>query len=381
MMPREEELLDLIGEIYDASLVPALWPEVLHRAAGFVQGSAASLISKDAASKTGTIYYQDGGLDVHYVQLYFDKYVKLDPTNTAMLLAEIGEPVATDDLVPYEEFVETRFYNEWAVPQGLVDCLNTILDKTATSIAVFNVFRDGRFGRVDNEMRRRMRLVVPHVRRAVLISKVIELKTTQAETFAEMLDGLSAGMFLVDAAGRIVHANAAGHAMLAEGGFIRAVGGKLAANDPDADRTLRDVFTAAGFDDAHVGTGGISVPLTAREGEQLVAHTLPLTSGMRRDTGNAYKAVAALFVHRAPLDTPSPPEVIAKTFSLTPSELRVLLAVAQVGGVLGVADFLGISENTVKTHLKRLYAKTGASRQADLVKLVAKFASPLAGGT
>ncbi|MGH6736815.1 MAG: helix-turn-helix transcriptional regulator [Methyloceanibacter sp.] len=378
MMPREEELSGLIGGIYDASLDPSLWPGVLGRATSFVQGSAASLISKDAASKTGTIYYLDGGIDAHYVQLYFDKYVKLDPTSSAMLLAEVGEPLATADLISYEEFIETRFYTEWVKPQGLVDCVNVILDKSATSVAVFNVFRHEQHGLANDEMRRRMRLVAPHVRRAVLISRVIDLKTTQADTFAAMLDGLSAGMFLVDADGRIVHANAAGHAMLADGSFLRAVNGRLAPVDPDAASSLREVFAAAGLDDSAVGTGGISVPLTARQGEPLVAHALPLTSGARRDTGNAYKAVAALFVHRAPLDTPSPPEVIAKTFKLTPSEIRVLLAVVQVGGVLGVADALGISENTVKTHLKRLYAKTGQSRQADLVRLVAKFSSPLA---
>ena len=34
---------------------------------------------------------------------------------------------------------------------------------------------------------------------------------------------------------------------------------------------------------------------------------------------------------------------------------------------------LGISENTVRTHLHRLYAKTGTERQADLVKLIAAY--------
>ncbi len=100
---------------------------------------------------------------------------------------------------------------------------------------------------------------------------------------------------------------------------------------------------------------------------------------MRRDTGNAFKAVAALFVHKAPLEAPAPPEVIAKTFKLTPTELRVLLGVVEVGGGPQVAEALGVAESTVKTHLKRLYAKTGVNRQADLVKLVAKFASPLVG--
>jgi DNA-binding CsgD family transcriptional regulator len=117
----------------------------------------------------------------------------------------------------------------------------------------------------------------------------------------------------------------------------------------------------------------------ARGDAPLVAHALPLTSGARRETGNAYMAAAALFVHKAPLEAPPPPEVIAKTYGLTPTELRVLLAVVEVGGVAGVSEALGVSDNTVKTHLKRLFAKTGATRQADLVKLIAKFSSPLAG--
>jgi DNA-binding CsgD family transcriptional regulator len=40
---------------------------------------------------------------------------------------------------------------------------------------------------------------------------------------------------------------------------------------------------------------------------------------------------------------------------------------------------LGIAESTVKTHLHRVFDKTGARRQADLVKLTAGFSNPLAG--
>ena len=96
-------------------------------------------------------------------------------------------------------------------------------------------------------------------------------------------------------------------------------------------------------------------------------------SGCQRPTRQS----PSLFVHKAALHTPSPPEVIAKTYKLTPSELRVLLAIIQVAGVSETADALGISENTVKTHLRRLFDKTGTGRQADLVKLVAGFSNPL----
>ena len=69
--------------------------------------------------------------------------------------------------------------------------------------------------------------------------------------------------------------------------------------------------------------------------------------------------------------------MIAKSFRLTPTELRVLLAIVQVGGVPEVAEALGIAETTVKTHLGHIYEKTGTSRQAGLVKLVAGFSNPL----
>ena len=84
-----------------------------------------------------------------------------------------------------------------------------------------------------------------------------------------------------------------------------------------------------------------------------------------------------MFVRKAALTTPSPPEVIAKSYRLTPTELRVLLAVVDVGGASEVAEALGVAESTVRSHIRRLFEKTGAARNADLVKLVASFSSPL----
>jgi DNA-binding CsgD family transcriptional regulator len=87
--------------------------------------------------------------------------------------------------------------------------------------------------------------------------------------------------------------------------------------------------------------------------------------------------VPPIFVRKAELDTPSQPEVISRNYNRTPTELRVMRATVDIGGVPDVADALGIGEATVKTHLHRVFGKTGATRQADLVKLVASFANPL----
>ena len=53
------------------------------------------------------------------------------------------------------------------------------------------------------------------------------------------------------------------------------------------------------------------------------------------------------------------------------------MALVEIGGVPDVAPVLGIAETTVRTHLRHLFEKTGTSRQADLVKVVASFANPL----
>jgi DNA-binding CsgD family transcriptional regulator/PAS domain-containing protein len=377
-MHETERLSALIGDIYDAALDAALWPRVLANCASFVGGPAAALFSKDAASKTGGVAYHTG-IEPYYQQLYFNKYIKLDPLTVGHYFAEIEKPVAVADILPYEEFLETRAYREWGQPQGFVDVLNVALDKTATSAAMFCVFRHQRNGPVDDEARRRTALLAPHIRRAVLIGRVIDLKKAEAASLADTLDGISAGMFLVDATGRIVHANVAGHVILDAADVLHAKGGRLAVNDPQADQLLADTIATAGSGDAALGVKGIAMPLFSRNGERHVAHVLPLTSGERRRAGVSYAAVAALFVYKAELDVPSPPEVIAKAYKLTPTELRVLLAIVEVGGVPEVAEALGIAETTVKTHLGHIYEKTGSSRQADLVKLVAEFSNPLVG--
>jgi DNA-binding CsgD family transcriptional regulator len=195
--------------------------------------------------------------------------------------------------------------------------------------------------------------------------------TTEAATLAHALDGLGAGLFVVDATGRIVHANASGRAMLRERLVLRDAEGRLAACGARAASALKEALAKC------ADAGQAALPLSAGDGTHFVAHLLPLAAGERPAAG--HPALAAVLVHKAAIEAHCPPEVIARLYNLTPSELRVLLAIVKVGGVPETARALGITEATVKTHLHRLFGKTGAVRQADLVKLVAGFCSPLVG--
>ena len=248
-------------------------------------------------------------------------------------------------------------YRQWAQPQGLVDFVSALVDRTPISSAIFGVFRHERNGLVDDRARRQMRLIAPHIRRAVLIDRMFEFKAGEAATFVDALDGLSTGMYLVAAEGRLLHANAAGGAILDEGDILNAAAGRLVACDARPSRMLREVFAAASQGDAALGVKGIAVSLTGKDGERYVAHALPLTLGARRRAGLDPRRRCPVRP-RAALVASSASQVIGETFKLTPTELRVLLAITEVGGIPEVATAFGVADTTVRTHVNRLFEKT-----------------------
>ena len=372
----EEKLSKLIGEIYDAALRPELWPGALEGVCGFVGGSMANISCLDVAAKTAKMFFEWGN-DPHYTQLYIEKYSRLNELFPAAYRFPIGRVFCQSDVMPYDELHETQIYKEWMRPQGYVDFIGCHLEKSEKAWIPIIVVRHERDGMVDDVAMSRMRLITPHIGRAALIGNVINLRTCEAVTFADTLDGLAAGMFLVDKAGQIMHANVSGQAMLDEGIVLRSARGRLTATKVDADRMLKDIFAGCCNGDTAVGIKGVAMPLEPACSGQHVAHVLPLTAGRRRRAGNTYAAVAAVFVHKAERESPSPPEALAKAYDLTAMELGVLVGIVHIGGGPAVAQSLRISKTTVWTHLKHIFQKTKTNRQADLVKLVATFESPL----
>jgi len=59
------------------------------------------------------------------------------------------------------------------------------------------------------------------------------------------------------------------------------------------------------------------------------------------------------------------------------AERKVLEHIADGKPPQETADHLGISVNTVKTHLQKIFAKTNTGRQADLIHLVTRSTAPL----
>jgi PAS domain-containing protein len=378
MSSGSDTLSVLIAHIYDAAIEPSQWPAVLENIGRFVPGCHANLLLHDAVDESANTLFVSSD-DLNYRRRYLDQGARLNPVFQALRSRNVGEVYSASDIIPPAQDRRTLFYKEWQQPQGLIDAVAAVLDRSPTSGALIAVPRHQSHGVVDAASRQRMRLIVPHLRRAVTISRAVDFQNASA-MLADAFDAFAASIYLVDAGGRIVHANRSGAELLAQTDILSRRGDHLRANDPDVDRTLRRVFALAGTsDEAAIGDKGVGIAMTSRDGERYLAHALPLTSGARRRARPEQTVTIAVIVHKAQLHRTTVVNAVAERFRLTPTELRVLSGIIEVGCVPGVAPALGIGEQTVKTHLKRLFAKTGTGRQAELVKLVAEFANPLVG--
>ncbi|RYE55630.1 MAG: PAS domain-containing protein, partial [Rhizobiaceae bacterium] len=345
-----------------------LWNDVLNACREFVGGASAGIFAKNVRGNRSQLFFTDGRLGAESTKAYFDGLSTIDPSNIVQVLAEVDQAVITSEKLDPEEFSQTRFAREWAQPMGLVDVVVAPIERRGSWAALFGILLHERDGLGSEDMRNRVTMLAPHIRRAIRVGDILGNAKRQTDSFRETIDGLAVGVFLVDSEGRLVHANPAATALFGSDRSI-ATG---AAGLLRLDRTgMRDLLPHGDH-----STSGSKI-IETQGGERLVAHVLPLTSGGRKFSGLGGDAVAALFVQRAEFDPPSIPGSLAAAFDLTPGELRVLLATLRNDKVVEVAEELGVAPTTVKTHLSRIFGKTDTRRQADLFKLVAAFSSPL----
>jgi DNA-binding CsgD family transcriptional regulator len=309
--------------------------------------------------------------DPHYTKLYFEKYLPMDPFFPAATFFDAGVVHASSDIVPQKELEKTRFYKEWIAPQGTLGALAVNLEKGAMRSSMINIRTDSSYGPVDGEARRRLALLVPHLQRAVAIGKLFDQEKATADALTETLDHVEAAVLLLGPGGSIAFANAPATAMLREATLISQQGNLLCAASTESDHKLLDAIAEAEKDDDSLSGQGVAVPLTDVSQQRWFAHVLPLTSGRRREAGAAYAAVAAVFIRQTNGNAPPPLETIAKLHKLTASEVRILDAMLRANGIKAIAEQLGLSQATVKTHLHKLFRKTGTRRQSELMKLVA----------
>lgn len=364
------ELSTAIADIYDAAINPNLWKKALASICAFAGGSSAALLWHDSATVSSQALHTFNDAP-YYTRLYFDKYLAMNPIFPAAAFVEDDQARTSGDILPQEELEKIRFYKEWIEPQGIVDIVAVSLEKGAMRSSLIAIRMNANHGSADDKCRQQLALLVPHLQRAVSIGRLFDQHKSVQSTLTETLDHIEVGVFLVDGSGRIVLLNAPARLLLNDATLLREDGQSLTAVVPEANRMLRDLFASAEDGDTSGGIRGVAVPLSTSPQHRWFAYVLPLTSGDRQRAADTCSAAAAVFIRKTAPEPSAPLEALSTLHKLTASEARVVDAVMKGGGVKEMAEILGLSQATVKTHLQKIFQKTGVNRQSDLVKLVA----------
>lgn len=372
---REAEALSVvIGAAYDAALDPGLWPAAVSEACRFLDCAYGALGAADLLRNDVNFIVQSGYSDETW-DAYLTRYHHMNPFNAPAFRTRIGDVVVGSRHETYPSFLASDFFRDFAAPLGIIDAVQATIDRSASGLALLNCVRHRDAGVATDNQLRRMRLIAPHFRRAILVGGIVDRHAVQAAAFVEAIDRLVAGVFLVNAHGVLIHANRSGEGMLDARDPVTTVSGVLTAADAAADQSLRRAFAAAAAGDVAIGSAGMAVPLVGTRGGTFIANVLPLEAGARRAAAQHHSVAAALFLREAKVDPGTAIEAATTLYGLTAAEARVLRAVIEVGGVPAVAAFLGTSRATVKSQLDTIFRKTSTRRQAELVGLITGYTS------
>ena len=194
-----------------------------------------------------------------------------------------------------------------------------------------------------------------------------------------IFDQLSIGVVLLDRSAKVLFANASAQSLSGNGDMLR-INANIATLAAGQTRRLSDLVRSV----LDGGTSMRSVSLPARgSGRPLlvVASSIAATMLDRSEVRNLRRAAAVLLI----CDPDRPTEIseswMAQAYGLTVAEARVALAVGTGATISSAARRLKVSTNTVKTHLGRVYEKTGTASKAELAHLMATIGVFRCGGS
>ena len=355
----QDDLLSLIDGIYGAAADGACWPAVLQRIADAFDAGEASLSAVSAnavpwlvAPRSDPKFLESYGAYYHPLNLFWQRSSRLP----------IGA-VATDAmLVPRETLHASEFYNDWSRPQGYLSVMGaTLLVEDGVRVE-FVVPGKHEFGPAQLKL---YHALAPHLTRALQLSHRLGRAGMERAVAADALDRLSQALVVVDAQSCVLFANRAANALLGNGlsvydGILRAgVNGQTT-------KLHRMVAGCARPDLANTG-GHIAV---ARGPGRLTLSLLVTPANSQPGWLAGRQPCAMIFVTDP--ETVATPETafLQNQFGLTPAEAVLARELLSGDGVEVAARRIGISVPTARTHLRRVLAKTGAGRQAELVRLV-----------
>jgi DNA-binding CsgD family transcriptional regulator len=365
-------LESLIQGIYKATVNGAEWITFLASFASALDSNYPSLYLADISGRAGSIEVSLG-MDDKQRRAYRDYYVHRNVwIQGARPLLRPGSVRSSDQVCSRQEFLRSEWYADFCRPLGWTRGIGATILQDGTMTANIGAFSGSSRREYFEEDFALVRALMPHLQLGLRIHRELAESHSRGQALEAVLHGLSIPAFLVAQDGTVLFMNAAAEQLVRTSDGLVVMAGQLRALLPDDTASLCTVIAAAAQTSACQGrkSGGslhISRPYGRRPLEVIVSPLPP-----RQDSWLLRQpAVTAIFVTDPPgMVVPEDSELIGR-HGLTASETRVAVAISR--GLAGkqVCRELDISYNTLKTHLKHIYAKTQTKHQSDLVRLLA----------
>lgn len=367
-------LSDVIGSIYDCTLDPSRWERTLAEITQAISAESAILSLNDLRHDRllidknmgwGRFGIEERQKHIPEIHARLNEWFSKAPS--------LDEPFVASRQLTADYLKSAPYVQHCLKPLGIVDVMHLFLMYTPLHFSELVVGRHERHGLITDREIEIGIFLLPHLRRAVTISNVLDARTIERARMAEALDALHCGVVLTNGEGIILHANSSAEHMLQNGGAVRGKGGILSAKAPAAAQELRKAIRLAARDEVKLGKTGLAIRLSGPE-TPLFAHVLPM-NGSELRTRLQPEAVAAVFIGASMtaafgLTSAERKEYLRHRFGLTKAEADVALEILKGDGREAAAARLGISMTTVRTHLTHIFEKTGVRRQAELIRLL-----------
>lgn len=369
---------ELIYLVYEAIRDQRAWQEVLLRLQQLLAAEVVGLARHDITTGSGACLHQVG-MDPALVGRYETEFAAKNPWMHAERRYQAHCVVLGEDILLNADLMKTEFYQQYLRPQHLLHRLCGVICRRGPEFWYLTAGRrpgQPEFGATE---KRGLARFLPHVERALELNWEFARERGGRHALLDLMDQLPTAIVVVDAAARPVVVNAAAEEILAMGDGMLVNGQRLEALWHSERVRLAQLIAGAcampNGDSSRVG-GHLRITRPSGLRSFLVAVS-PLPRAYCDGAGRQ-KPVAAVIIknpHAEPHASAASRHEIAELYELTPAEGRLLSFIFDGYGVFEAAERLGVSRNTVRTHMKRIYAKTGTRRQADLVRRLAHLTS------
>ncbi|MEW5787654.1 MAG: helix-turn-helix transcriptional regulator [Pseudomonadota bacterium] len=378
----QPDLLDLVGDIYQAGLEPERWPIVLGRISQAFEADLACIYTPAPAFPEQALYLTHNFSDSTQAQ-YAAYYHQHDAWTGAANQRDIyiqGLVAFGEELIPQAHLHRTEFYNDFLKPNGMEWIITTALfdgradPRTPATHMTFTRHRDHTVFQAEQALL--IDLIAPHVRRALLAHWRLTEARQLAQTHQDALERLGYGLILLDDTGKHLNHTPLAERLLQQGHGVTLRAGRLrTANLED-----QNVFERL-IKQAILGLGGV---LQLRIGQSsfntqagctfLRVTAMPVKSGQSLPHGlpsSPFQRPGVLLLIQAPQASGASItdlHTFVTRHRLTPAELRVLQSLLNDRAPKKIASEQGVTIKTVRTQLSSLFAKTGTRNQRELVK-------------